>query len=141
MTRVLHERTRVIRTETATCDRCGETQLATPETLATRGWGRGPEGDLCPECHGRDLDEARRAEENAARARAIAEIESGEPPLVHGRVLVHRVWIPLNHASWPCDACRSQPGQYHAPRCRRAEDMVEKGRDARAVSAEAVVYG
>lgn len=87
MTQKKHRRTVVIVTVTATCDECGDASPPSKrETLLGWGWRLMERGDLCPDCHEVACGIERQAAENEARARYIAAIESGEPPLVHGRV-------------------------------------------------------
>lgn len=93
MTQKHYTRTVEIRTVRGTCDDCGATAgPAARDTLLGWGWtlsdGHDEHGpDRCPDCAALARARALRAEEDAARARLIRQLEDGEPLLVHGRVL------------------------------------------------------
>lgn len=93
MTQQHYMRTVEIRTVRGTCDECGATAgPAAHDTLLGWGWtladGHDEHGpDRCPDCAALARARVRRAEENAARARLIAQLEDEEPLLVRGRVI------------------------------------------------------
>lgn len=83
-----YSRTVEIRTVRATCDDCDATAgPAGRGTLLGWGWTLSEAHDRCPDCASLARERALRAEEDAARARLIAQLEDGEPLLVHGRII------------------------------------------------------
>lgn len=89
MTRKRHERTVTIVTFEATCDNCGARSLVcSHDKLSRDGWLRSPSTgqDACPDCAEGLRDEHRRLAVEAATTRYIDALESGEPPLIHGRI-------------------------------------------------------
>lgn len=92
MTQRDHVRHVEIRTLTATCDDCDIRSLAKGiDTLIGEGWrlvgwsARETPRDLCPDCAEVAAGLERATAENEARARYIAQLEAGDPLLVHGR--------------------------------------------------------